>query len=109
MLRNILKFFNRFLTYILFASFVAFIFSQYKIFILKTSLKKIDVKISDIKNKNAILDVEIAYLTNPERLIKIYKSVYNTDYSDNLLTIKQVKNTTDLLLYNNRNKENNRK
>lgn len=109
MLRNILRFFNRFLAYILFASFVVFIFSQYKIFTLKASLKEIDVKISDIKNKNAILDVEIAYLTNPERLIKIYKSIYSSDYSDNLLTIKQVKNMTDLLLYNNKNKENNRK
>ena len=91
--------------YILFASFVVFIFTQYKIFILRTSLKEIDVKISEIKNKNAILDVEIAYLTNPERLIKIYKSVYNMDYSGNLLTIKQMKNITDFLLYN-KNKEN---
>ena len=105
MLRNILRFFDKFLMYILFASFVVFIFTQYKIFILRTSLKEIDMKISEIKNKNAILDVEIAYLTNPERLIKIYKSEYNMDYIGNLLTIKQMKNITDFLLYN-KNKEN---
>lgn len=73
---------------------------------MRTSLKEIDAKINDIKNRNAILDVEIAYLTNPERLIKIYKNIYNEDYSNNLLTIKQMKNITDLLLYNNkRNKK----
>lgn len=106
MLRNILKFSNKFLSYILLISFIIFVFTQYKIFILRTSLKEIDAKINDIKNRNAILDVEIAYLTNPERLIKIYKNIYNEDYSNNLLTIKQMKNITDLLLYNNkRNKK----
>lgn len=100
MLKNILEFFNRFLSYILLVSFIIFIFTQYKIFVLRTSLKEIDVKISDIKNTNAILDVEIAYLTNPERLIKIYKNVYDTDYDNSLLTVKQTKNMTDLLLYN---------
>ena len=107
MLRIILKFFNKFLTYILLVCFLVFIFTQYKIFLLKTSLREIDLKINEIRHKNAILDVEISHLTSPERLIKIYKEVYNIDYSDNLLTIKQVKNTTDMLLYyHSKNKEN---
>lgn len=109
MLKTIFELFNKFLSFILFICFLFFIFIQYKVFILKVSLKEIDLEINKIKHKNAILDVEISYLTDPERLIKIYKEIYGNDYSNNLVTIKQMKNMTEILLYHhNKNKENNK-
>ena len=98
MLENILKILNKLLNLILIVCFFIFIFVRYKIFILKSSLKEIDIKIAEIKNKNAIFDIEISYLTNPERLARIYKEIYNRDYDNDLLKIEQVKNVTEILL-----------
>jgi hypothetical protein len=79
------------------------IFTKYKIFNLKSNVRSIEKEIIQLEKQKNTLDLELAYLTRPERLKELYVKVkkLNNRYFDDkeLISINQIKDIKTLIPY----------
>lgn len=86
-----------------FIMFFVLISVKYKIFQLKKNIREIQENIVLLEKEKKILDLEIVYLSNPNRLKKLYAEVQKMNIDDfknkELADIKQIKDIKNLIPY----------
>jgi hypothetical protein len=76
---------------------------KYRIFQLKANIRAIENDIRALERQKEVLNIELTYLTNPERLRKLYVEVKKLDVrtfeGKELVSIDQIKNIKTLIPY----------
>lgn len=76
---------------------------KYKIYKLKDHIKIIDENIFQLQANKGTLAIEWSYLTNPERLKKIYLNIEKSKKINfeerKMVSFNQIKNINNLLIY----------
>ncbi len=102
-IKDFLILFKNFLFISSFMSFFCLIGIKYRIFQLKKNVRDIQENIVMLEKQKKILDLEIVYLSNPNRLKRIYAEVQKMkikDFNDReLVTVKQIKDLKNLIPY----------
>jgi cell division protein FtsL len=85
-------------------SFGLSIFIKYKIFQLKNNVRAVENEIIQLEKQKNILDLELAYLTRPDRLKELYgkvKKLRNNEHFSNkeLVSINQIRDIKTLIPY----------
>lgn len=94
---------KRFLFFNSILLFLCLICVKYRIFQLKKNVRDIQENIVSLEKQKKILDLEIVYLSNPNRLKRIYAEVQKMNIENfnnkELITVKQIKDLKNLLPY----------
>lgn len=102
-INNFLNFIKNFLLISSVFLFCILIFTKYKIFQLKKNIRNIESDIILLEKEKEILNLEIVYLTNPERLKKIYSKIkkmnIKTFNNKELISVNQIKDIKNLIPY----------
>lgn len=114
MLNNALKTIKKFLSIFCIFLFFILIFTKNKIYKIKSDIRDVDDKIIRVEKEKEIINLELAYLSNPNRLKKIYAKIQNMnisniDTNNNVILVKkQIKNMRELIPYYYTNANNNK-
>ncbi len=102
-IKEFLILFENFLFMSSFLSFFCLIGVKYKIFQLKKNIRDIQENIVILEKQKKTLDLEIVYLSSPNRLKRIYTEVQKMKIEEfnnrELVTVKQIKDLKNLIPY----------
>ena len=100
MLRNLLKTIKNFLLILLLFLFVAMLFIKARIYKIKKEIRDIESQILALDKEMEILNLEITYLTRPERLKDIYYTIKNVSNNNKIIVgTNQIKDIKVLIPY----------
>lgn len=113
MLNEALNTLKNFLFILSLCLFCVLIVVKNNIYKIKNNIRNIEYKIVMLDKEKEIIDLELTYLTSPDRLKNIYNKIkeehLTTSINNNILTVKgQIKNVGKLIPYYYTKVENNK-
>ena len=104
MLNDVLNTLKNFLFILSLCLFCVLIIVKNNIYKIKNNIRNIEHKIVMLDKEKEVIDLELTYLTSPNRLKNIYNKIkeehLTTGVNNNILTVKgQLKNIRELIPY----------
>lgn len=101
MLKNIINMIKNSLLLVLIFLLVTMLFVKSEVYKIKKNIREIDEKILALDKQKEILNLELTFLTRPERLKQIYKAMKDINLKDNedIVVTNQIKDIKVLIPY----------
>lgn len=101
MLNNIINTMKNFLFVLMLFLILVMIFVKVRVYKIKRNIREIENKILALDKEMEVLNLELTYLSRPERLKQIYYVIKNVDNIDNngMLKVEQIKDIKLLIPY----------
>jgi cell division protein FtsL len=97
MLENVLSNFKNTMTIINICFFLIFIFVKQRVFQAKKAVFAIESRAIELQKESEMLEVELSYLTNPDRLKAIYYSLAKDRDSEHIANIDEISTVNNFL------------